>query len=115
MLFRSPGNGSLPVWVSPHTYQGLHAALTHAAAQAVTAPLTSTHGFLAVRGSVSLRTDAGSFATVYRFSETSLDYAAGAGPYALALEDAGGQALVSHAFDLYDPHLAADAETARFA
>jgi uncharacterized repeat protein (TIGR01451 family) len=110
-----PGNGSLPVWVSPHTYQGLHASLTRAAVQAAAAPLTSTHGFLAVRGSVSLQTDAGSFDTVYRFSETNLDYAAGAGPYALALEDAGGQALVSHAFDLYDPHLATDAETAHFA
>jgi uncharacterized repeat protein (TIGR01451 family) len=110
-----PNNGSLPVWASPHTYQGLHEALTRAATQAATAPLTSTHGFLAVRGSVSLKTDAGSFDTVYRFSETNLDYAAGAGPYALALEDASGLALVSHAFDLYDPHLAADAATARFA
>jgi len=103
-----------PPWVSEYTYKGLYARLAATAAQ-VAAPGAPANGeYLAVGGRITLTDQSVAFDTMWRTTEPGIPYTPRSGPYTLELQDAGGQALVTHAFDLRDLDSPPGTETGYF-
>ncbi len=104
-----------PIWVSEYTYRGLFGAFATGMTEYVATTSTSDRAYLAVRGVIGLAGNPSAFDTIYGMSGPTSLYEPDTGPYTLELQAATGQVLISHAFDLRDPHLAADAEMTHFA